>query len=134
MQKKHQNLRAAYPVIISHDKPDLYLVHIVDFNSDTSGTTLSEAIEMARDALSEEGLARQDAGLSIPEPSFDIEHPANTVVTYVDIDLAKYRKLSDNRTVKKTITIPSYLNELGREQDINFSETMTIALKEKLGV
>lgn len=134
MQKQYKNFRAAYPVIINRDKPDLYLAHIVDFDSDTSGATLSEAIEMARDALSEEGVARQDAGLSIPEPSFDIKHSEHTIVTYVDIDLAKYRKLSDNRTVKKTITIPSYLNELGREQAINFSETMTTALKEKLGV
>lgn len=134
MQKKYQNVKAAYPVIVKQEKTNLYLVHIIDFDSDTSGSTLSEAIEMARDAISEEGVARQNVGLPLPKPSFNVKTSKDTIVTYVDIDLAKFRRMSDNRTIKKTITIPSYLNELGREHDINFSETMTNALKAKLGL
>jgi len=42
--------------------------------------------------------------------------------------------IMDNRAVKKTLTIPSWLNTLSVENDINFSQTLQEALKEKLGL
>ena len=38
----------------------------------------------------------------------------------------------DERTVKKTLTIPNYLNTLGEEEKINFSKVLTEALKDRL--
>lgn len=52
----------------------------------------------------------------------------------MDINFKKYKAQHNNKVVKKTLTIPNYLNELGNEQGINFSLTLTEALKEKLGV
>jgi hypothetical protein len=52
----------------------------------------------------------------------------------VDINFKKYKAQRDNKVVKKTLTIPNYLNELGIEKGINFSLTLTEALKEKLDV
>ena len=40
----------------------------------------------------------------------------------------------DNRSVKKTLTIPWYLNELAEQKKINFSQLLQVALKERLGV
>lgn len=40
----------------------------------------------------------------------------------------------DNRTVKKTLTIPSWLNELALERNINFSQTLQEALMKELGL
>lgn len=40
----------------------------------------------------------------------------------------------DNRAVKKTLTIPSWLNDLAIENNINFSQTLQEAIKEKLGL
>ena len=48
--------------------------------------------------------------------------------------MSEYKRKHDNKVIKKTITIPNYLNELGKENNINFSEVMTAALKKKLNV
>lgn len=40
----------------------------------------------------------------------------------------------DNRAVKKTLTIPWYLNDLAEKKKINFSQTLQAALKQKLGI
>ena len=56
------------------------------------------------------------------------------IVTLVTVNVSEYKRKNDNRVVKKTISIPNYLNELGKENKINFSEVMTAALKKKLSV
>lgn len=136
MKKTYESVKRAYPVIITEDKtsPQPFLVYIPDFESNTAGKNLVEAIEMARNAISEEGIARQDLGLAIPEPNLTITPKSNEIMSLVDIDLDRYRRLTDSRTVKKTVTIPSYLNELGNDRDINFSMVLTQALKKELGI
>ena len=62
------------------------------------------------------------------------DHNEDQIKTLVDINFKKYKSQYDNKVVKKTLTIPNYLNELGNEKGINFSLTLTEALKEKLGV
>jgi hypothetical protein len=47
-------------------------------------------------------------------------------------DLADLKK--EKRAVKKTLTIPAYLNELGENNNINFSQTLQEAIKKELGI
>lgn len=54
--------------------------------------------------------------------------------TVVDINFKAYKSRYDNKVVKKTLTIPNYLNERGIDEGINFSLVLTEALKEKLQV
>lgn len=69
-----------------------------------------------------------------------VQHVLNTciviaeIATLVDVDITKYRKLHDTKVVKKTLTIPNYLNQLGKENHVNFSEILTSALKVQLKV
>lgn len=44
------------------------------------------------------------------------------------------RSAMDNRSIKKTLTIPWYLNELAEKQHINFSQLLQAALKDRLGI
>jgi hypothetical protein len=46
--------------------------------------------------------------------------------------LLAYRKKYNNRAVKKTLSIPEWLNEAASKAGINFSQTLQDALKEKL--
>ena len=58
-------------------------------------------------------------------------------VVFPDIDgcyTVEYRKLFDNRAVKKTLTIPNWLNTLSERAGINFSTALQEALKAKLGI
>ena len=42
--------------------------------------------------------------------------------------------MNNNKAVKKTLSIPEWLNEKAVEANINFSQVLQEALKEKLGV
>ena len=46
----------------------------------------------------------------------------------------EYRKRFNNKAVKKTLTIPEWLNEAAQESNVNFSLVLQDALKEKLGI
>ena len=58
----------------------------------------------------------------------------NEIATLVDIDFAAYRRANDLRTVRKNVTIPSWLNNLAEGAGINFSQVLQDGLKSKLHV
>ncbi len=129
-------MKNTYPVILTPDEPG-YVVFIPDFNINTEGYTLTEAIEMARDAISLMGVDYEDRHKELPTPSKvnDIKKEnTNDIVTLVDVDFDAYRRMLDNRTVKKNCTIPSWLNEKAEQAHINFSAVLQSALKERLNL
>ena len=73
-------------------------------------------------------------GRSIPEPSLGFpEHSSEEIVTLVDIDFAAYRKAHDTRTIRKKLTLPSWLNVEAEKAGLNFSQVLQEALRERLG-
>ena len=127
-----ENNRAVYPVILSKDKSG-YFVTVPDFEVNTEGKDLGEAIFMARDAIGINALQLEDEGKELPKPfSKAIEKEEGDIVTLVDVDIAEYRKKQDNRMVKKNCTIPYYLNVEAEKAGINFSRLLQDAIKEKL--
>lgn len=123
-----------YPVILTKDG-DGYLVYVPDFDIDTEGDNLAEAIYMAKDAIGIMGIQLQDEKKELPVP-FSAEHEiANgESMALVDIDFTDYRKKHDKRMVKKNCTIPYYLNEAAERSGINFSRLLQEALSAKLGI
>jgi len=59
-------------------------------------------------------------------------HEAGELVTWVDIDFAKYRKANDMSTMRINVSVPKYLKVLGDESGINFSQELQERLKERL--
>ena len=55
-------------------------------------------------------------------------------LSLIGIDLAAYVKKVACKNVKKTLTIPSYLNEMGKNENINFSQVLTDALKAEFDI
>ena len=45
-----------------------------------------------------------------------------------------YERKHNNKAVKKTLTVPAWLNSIAEEQHINFSSVLQQALKEQLNV
>jgi predicted RNase H-like HicB family nuclease len=127
-------VKIAYPVIISQGQKFL-IASVPDCDIDTQGTSIVDAIEMARDAISIWCVGQQDAGRDLPEPSelTAIKHDAGDTVTLVDVDVDAYRRKLDNRAVRKNLTVPSWLNEQAERAGINFSGVLQEALKQKLG-
>lgn len=52
----------------------------------------------------------------------------------VDMDMLAYKQKYDNGAVKKTLSIPRWLDVLAEREGVNFSNVLQTALKEKLGV
>lgn len=128
-------MKQVYPIVIT--KGEKYLVvYVPDFNINTQGKDVSEAMEMARDAIGIVGIDMQDEGEALPEPTAlaDVQCEAGDVVTLVDVDFAEYRRKNDMRAVKKNCTIPSWLSFEAEKAGINFSAVLQAALKRELGI
>lgn len=125
----------AYPIILTPCDSG-YLVTVPDLQINTEGDDIPNAIYMARDAIGLWGICQQDMGSSIPEPSHigDIQHKAEEIVSLVDIDFDAYRRAQDNRTIRKNVTLPSWLNDLGEKAGVNFSQVLQEGLKQHLHV
>lgn len=126
-------MKAVYPVILIPDG-EKYVVRIPDFDFMTQGENISDAIDMARDAISLMGVQYEDEGKTLPGSSKinNIAHNDNEIITLVDVDFHLYRKMLENRAVRKNCTIPSWLNEQAERAGINFSAVLQKALKEEL--
>ncbi|WP_276856781.1 type II toxin-antitoxin system HicB family antitoxin [Intestinimonas timonensis] len=128
-------MKQVYPVILHPEPEGGFSVSVPDLNIGTQGETIAECIDMARDAIGLWGICEQDEGRVIPEPSgLTPEHEEGELVTLVDIDFDAYRRAHDMRTIRKNVTIPSYLNDLAERAGVNFSQVLQDGLKQRLGV
>lgn len=90
-----------YPVILTPAKLG-YVATVPDLDINTQGKDLAEVIYMARDAIGIWGVCEQDAKRVIPEPSTsEPPHEPNELVSWIDIDFAKYRRANDMIAVRK---------------------------------
>ena len=126
--------KEAYPIVLTPDSGG-YIVHIPDFGINTEGDSISDAMEMARDAIGIMGIDMEDDGIEIPEPfSVEVEIKDGDILTLVDIDFVKYRKKVDNRSVRKNVTIPYWLSVEADKANVNYSRVLQDALERILGV
>ena len=89
---------------------------------------------MARDAIGVIGLDIEDDGDPLPVPPSRSRIRITRSFPLVDVDLAAYRRAHDMRTVRRNVTLPSYLNELGEKAGLNFSQVLQDGLRQRLGV
>ncbi len=137
-----------YPACFFHEENG-YSVVFPDLNwLATQGDTFEEAMEMAIECLAGYLHACQMDGDDIPLPSklseinpdavakeLDPDAPlGESFVNMVSVDVASYAKEHFDKSVKKTLTIPAWLNQAALEQGINFSQVLQDALKTKLHI
>lgn len=126
-----------YPAIFTLEENGLYSVSFPDIkNCFTCGENLSEALEMAKDALCLTLYDKEESEDCIPNSSNikEITVKQNEFVSLISCDTLEYRKMYNNSSVKKTLTIPAWLNTMAEKQDINFSQTLQDALKKQLNI
>lgn len=102
----------------------------------TQGETLDEAIQMAEDAALGWLLTALEENEEIPEPTeiknVKLEYE-NGFVSLLLLDVGAYsEKYGSRKSVKKTLTIPAWLNERAERMEINFSKTLQDALIRKI--
>ena len=119
-----------YPVVF-HPEEVGYSVTVPDIEGCfTQGDDMNEAVAMAQDAI---GLMLEDCK-TYPKPSnpADIHLEPNEFVAMVPFDEAAYKK--KQKPVKKTLSIPAWLNRAAEEAHVNFSGVLQEALKAKLNI
>ena len=133
---RSQIMRVVYPVILEVAEEGGYLVTVPDFRQNTEGDDLADALYMAQDMISIMCVVYQDKGKELPAstPLDKVKVAKGEIKTLVFADLKKYRKMLEKRSVKKTLTLPGWLNSAAEAAHINFSATLQEALKEKLDV
>lgn len=128
-------MKQAYPITIQKGAK-FFVVYVPDFDINTQGKTVAEAMEMARDAIGMCGCYKQDEGETLPAPSdiASVKKEADEIVTLVDVDFDEYRRKNEMRAVRKNVTIPSWLNEEAERAGVNFSAVLQNALKTELHI
>lgn len=128
-------MKNSYPVVLTPDEIG-FTVHIPDFDINTQGDDLTEAIEMARDAIGLMGIDMEDDGKSLPTASStnEIKHKDSEIVSLVDVDFTEYRRKNEMRVVKKNCTLPCWLCYEAEKSNINFSQVLQAALKRELHI
>lgn len=138
-------MKSVYPVIFTqlNDEKDTVLIEVPDLGILTEGFGMADAVDMARDAIGLKGIVYEDDGRELPQPSLisDIDatkgtfaEDGNGCVSLVDIDFAEYRRKTDNKTVRRNVTLPNWLNQEAEKAHINVSRVLQEALMMKLGV
>lgn len=126
----------AYPAIFTKEDGG-YSITFPDFASCyTAAETLEDGLEMAQDALclTLYDLEEDDDVIPAPTPMQELIPGEGAFATLVACDTTQYRKFFDNKAVKKTLTIPSWLNTLAEKAEVNFSVTLQNALKKELNI
>jgi len=127
-------MKNAYPIVLTPDKIG-YVVYIPDFDINTEGDTLTEALEMARDAIGLMGIDMEDENRELPapsEPNSITKENEDDIVTLVDVDFTAYRKQNDTRSVRRNVTLPAWLDYEAEKSKINVSAVLQKALKKEL--
>ena len=101
----------------------------------TQGDNMQEAYEMAVDALGLSLTSREAEKEEIPKASsLDGVDAEDGTLVIVEFDMAEYRRRNSSRAVKKTLSIPEWLNEAAVREGVNFSQILQEALMSKLGI
>lgn len=128
-------MKYVYPVIFEDAEEGGYVVTVPDIPCCfTQGDDMADAIFMAEDVIAMMLAEYEDEGKPVPTPSKIEDVKTTGIVSLVRADTDEWRKLVDNKAVKKTLSIPGWLNRKAERAAINFSQTLQDALCQKLGV
>ena len=125
------------------EKDGQYTVIFPDLNHlATCGTDLQNAMKMATDCLAGFLYEAKLSNEAVPEPSelntIDVNEEysdyAEAFVNIVSVDVEAYAKEHFTKAVKKTLTIPKWLNDAAIAKKLNFSKILQDALKHELNI
>ncbi|MDR2559733.1 MAG: type II toxin-antitoxin system HicB family antitoxin [Oscillospiraceae bacterium] len=127
-------MKYVYPVILFPDDntigvtvPDLPGCH-------TCGDDVADALLMAKDAIEMWLWDAEIKSEPIPAASKTLKLKDNETMTLVAADTDEWRRANDTRAIKKTLSIPSWLNTQAEKADAPFSQILQRGLKDYLQI
>lgn len=131
------NKELFYPALFQPEEDGGYSVFFPDIpGCNTCGDNIQHAYEMAFDVLGIVLSYMEDNNEPLPDASdpATIELEQGQFVAIIRFDMVEYKKKYSAKAVKKTLSIPEWLNEEAIRQNINFSQVLQDALMQKLNV
>ena len=100
----------------------------------TQGDDMQQAYEMAVEALGLAITSREEEKMELPTPSipYNLTITADELCVVIEFDILAYKKRTNSKAVKKTLSIPEWLNEEATALGINFSQVLQEALMKKI--
>lgn len=130
-------MKYVYTAVFTPGEDGSYSVAIPDLpGCITGGVDLADSLEMIRDAGAMWLWDSESCKECIP-PATPIDRIAvdnNQTRSLVLLDTDAYRRTKDNRAVKKTLSIPNWLNTEAERAGVNFSQVLQDGLKTRLGI
>ncbi|WP_227764580.1 type II toxin-antitoxin system HicB family antitoxin [Zhaonella formicivorans] len=126
-----------FPAIFEPSEDGGYCITFPDLpGCITEADTLEDAITMAKEALELHLWGMEDDNDEIPTPTAPekITVSKGSFVVPIEAYMLPIREEMANKAIKKTLTIPKWLNDLAESKKINFSQTLQSALKQQLGI
>jgi len=129
-------MRYVYPAVFVPED-GLYNVTFPDLpDCYTSGDDLTDAVFMAQDILADVLADKEEQNGFVPNPSdlSTLTVPTGSTAALVAADTDAWRRAHSGKAVKKTLTIPQWLDTAAQVRGINFSQVLQDALRAQLGV
>lgn len=127
-----------YPAVFQYDEEEkVYNVFFPDIKgANTFGYSIKEAMENAKECLELNIYVKEDRNLSLNSPSDrkDILLENDDFIQYIEADMYIIRSEIENKKIKKNLTMPKWLSDLAKEQNINLSSLLVKALKKELKI
>ncbi|HHX20168.1 MAG TPA: HicB family protein [Clostridiales bacterium] len=128
-------MKAAFPVYLI-PIPEGYQVHFPDMpNCVTWGEDAADALNMAQDALSVCLLSMEDHKQALPQPSAPTppENPSH-IMAMVPVDTEAYRRQTDTRAVRKSVSLPAWMADLADQRGVSYSKVLQESLRTILDI
>jgi len=127
-------MKYVYPAILSHDDGQVAIA-IPDLpGCYTFGKDKAEALIMGKDAVEMWLWAAENRNESIPLASETLPTQDGETLTLILADTDEWRRENDKKAVKKTLSIPSWLNQRAESANAPFSQILQQGLKEYLQI
>lgn len=137
MKENEKIERYIYPAIFTYYGADKEIAVVFpDLDCATSGVDEKDALFSARECLGSRLALMEELGYEIPtaSPLSSIEAENNERAVLIDVYMPSIRMANEHRSVKQTVTIPAWLNAAAAERNMNISQVLQEALKERIGV
>ena len=125
-----------YPALFHKSEEGGFWISFPDFpECFTEGDDMKQAYEMTVEALGLALVNRKEEKEEIPDPS-DLDKIQNEdgTIVIVEFDMLEYQRKHNSKAVKKTLSIPEWLNEEAVSMGVNFSQVLQEALMIKLNI
>lgn len=129
--------RYVYPAFVNYNADEkVYYIKYPDLdNAFTFSENEEEIYSDAKEVLELCLYDLEELGKEPPEASkiTDINSDGGTIIL-VDVWMPVVRDKFENKSIKKTLTIPKWMNDLAEKSNVNFSQLLQVAIKEYLGI